>query len=133
MWPRFALIAVCGCLAMVGCGASDRAADAAAVTERFYAALDAGDGRAACEALAEETRSQLEQEEGAPCEQAIVELQLPAGAMAVKASVFVTTASVSLAEGGRTFLDEFDDGWRVSAAGCTPASPDQPYDCELEG
>jgi hypothetical protein len=54
-------------------------------------------------------------------------------ATALKASVYVTTASVSLARGGRTFLDEFDDGWKLSAAGCVASAPDLPYDCELEG
>ncbi|MGH2715404.1 MAG: hypothetical protein ACRDM7_16230 [Thermoleophilaceae bacterium] len=44
----------------------------------------------------------------------------------------MTTASVRLAEGGTTFLDEASDGWKVSAAGCEPTAPNLPYDCELE-
>ena len=32
------------------------------------------------------------------------------------------------------FLALFDDGWRVTAAGCTRlAGPAEPYDCDVEG
>jgi hypothetical protein len=116
-----------------GCGPEDRATDAAAVAEGFHGALELGDAPDACAALAEDTRSKLEQQEQAPCEEAILELELPRGATAAETSVYVTTASVSLTEGGKTFLDESASGWKVSAAGCTRAASDLPYDCELEG
>lgn len=36
--------------------------------------------------------------------------------------------------GGATlFLARFDDGWRVTAAGCEPRGKDLPYDCTIEG
>jgi hypothetical protein len=44
-------------LAAAGCGACDRESDAAAVAERFHAALERGDGEAACAELSEETAS----------------------------------------------------------------------------
>ena len=31
------------------------------------------------------------------------------------------------------FLARFDEGWRVTAAGCEPRGEDLPYDCEVEG
>lgn len=31
------------------------------------------------------------------------------------------------------FLARFDEGWRVTAAGCEPTGEDLPYDCEVEG
>jgi hypothetical protein len=127
------LSVICAVAALAGCGASDRATDATAVAERFHSALAQRDGAGACEALAEETRKKLEQQEQAACAEAILDLDLPEAAPAGEASVYVTTASVSLAAGGRTFLDESDDGWKVSASGCTPTTPDLPYDCELEG
>ena len=130
---RALALLLAGSLAVAGCGPEERAPDVAAAAERFHAALERGDGRGACESLAPETRSKLEQQAKAPCEEAILELDLPQGATPAKASVYVTTASISLAEGGRTFLDEFGDGWRVSAAGCAPTAPDLLYDCELEG
>jgi hypothetical protein len=116
-----------------GCGASDRAPDAAAVAERFQTAVESDDGKAACAELSEEAASKLEQQEGAPCEEAILRLELPTGADAAKTRVYVTSASVSLAEGGTLFLNEASDGWEVAAAGCRPTAPELPFDCELEG
>jgi hypothetical protein len=115
-----------------GCGSTDRAPDASEVAERFHSALADRDGQAACAELSEETSSKLEQQEDAPCEQAILELELPRGGAAAETNVYVTTASVILAQGGTTFLDEGADGWTVSAAGCRRTAPDLPYDCELE-
>jgi hypothetical protein len=126
------LFVALGCIA-AGCGASDRAPDVAGTAERFHAALEARDAEVACQLLAPETQRKLEQQEAALCEEAILALELPEGARAVTTSVHMTSASVALAEGGSTFLDEFDDGWKVSAAGCTPGGPDLPYECELEG
>jgi hypothetical protein len=116
-----------------GCGTTERAPDAEAVAERFHAALEQRDGEAACSELSEETASKLEQQEGTPCEEAVLRLELPRGGTAAETSVYITTASVLLAEGGTTFLDEGSDGWKVSAAGCEPTAPDLPQECELEG
>jgi hypothetical protein len=122
------LVAVAG-----GCGVSEREADVAAVAERFYAAIAERDGEAACAELSEETASKLERQESAPCADAVLSLELPGGGEAAATGVWVRSASVDLADGGTTFLDEGPDGWKVSAAGCTPTAPDQPYDCVLEG
>jgi hypothetical protein len=119
-------------LAAAGCGTAGREADAAAVAERFHAALERGDGRAACDELSEETAAKLEQQEKKPCEAAILTLELPRGGSVADTRVYVTDALTTLAEGGTDFLDETRDGWRVSATGCRPTAPSQPYDCELE-
>jgi hypothetical protein len=120
-------------LAAAGCGATDRAPDAAAVAERFHAALEEEDGAAACAELSEQTASKLEQRSESSCQEAVLSLDLPRGGTAADTDVYVTSASVTLAEGGTAFLDEGSDGWKVSAAGCTPTAPDLPYDCVLEG
>jgi hypothetical protein len=120
-------------LAAAGCGASERKSDAEAVAERFHTAVAQEDGSAACAELSEETASKLEQQADMPCERGVLELELPAGGAASETSVYITSASVSFAEGGTTFLDEGARGWEVSAAGCTPTAPNLPYDCELEG
>ena len=122
------------CVALAGCGTSARDTDAAGVSDRFHAALDDGDGAAACRELTSETRKKLERDEGKACGEAILGLDLPAGATAARAKVYVTTAFVEL-EGpaSAVFLDEGPDGWKISAAGCSPGAPDQPFDCELEG
>jgi hypothetical protein len=130
---RIATVACLLALAVIGCGAGERERDAAVVAERFHAALEEGDGPAACELLAEETASKLEQEEKKPCDEAILALDLPAGGNVAEARVEITSATAALDEGGTDFLDEGPDGWRVSAAGCVPTAPDQPYYCELEG
>jgi hypothetical protein len=126
---------LCACalvLTFTGCGSANRERDAAAVAERFHAAIDAGDGEAACAELNPETASKLEQQEQRPCAEAIVTLELPRGASVADARVYVTSAFARLAEGGADFLDESSEGWWLSAAGCEPSEPDQPYDCELE-
>jgi hypothetical protein len=116
-----------------GCGASDRAPDAAGVVERFQTALGSRDGKSACAQLSEETARKLQQQERRPCEQAILDLQLPTGGAVARTSVYVTSAYVSLAEGPTLFLDEAPEGWEISAAGCRASAPEMPYDCELEG
>ncbi|HEX6582752.1 MAG TPA: hypothetical protein VF056_04045 [Thermoleophilaceae bacterium] len=132
MRPRAASLACLLVLALTGCGTADREDDAAAVAERFHSALEAGDGKAACAELNPETASTLERQEQKPCEEAILRLELPKGGSVADSRVYVTSAFAKLAEGGSDFLDEGPRGWRVSAAGCEPTAPSQPYDCELE-
>jgi hypothetical protein len=121
------------CVTAAGCGTGDRERDAAAVAERLSAALERDDGAAACEELSAAAVSAVEQQESAPCADAILRLDLPRGAVAGKSRVYLRSASVELAGGGATFLNEGPAGWKVSAAGCTPTGPGQPYECELEG
>jgi hypothetical protein len=127
-----AAIAVLAVTLSAGCGASDRAPDATAAAQRFQTALEARDGQAACAQLSEETASNLEQQEQAPCEEAILAIELPAGGSARRASVYVTSASVAVDRGGTLFLNEAPGGWEVSAAGCRPTAPELPLDCALE-
>jgi hypothetical protein len=129
-FPPLAVLLVC---MSAGCGASERASDAAVVAERFHSAIGERDGVAACSELSEETATRLEQQEQKPCEEAVLSLDLTAGARVAETSVYVTSASVALAEGGTLFLDEAARGWEVSAAGCSPTGPELPYDCELGG
>ena len=133
MGPKVAAAACLLALAVAGCGTGERAEDAAAVTERFHAALEAGDGQAACDELSEETASKLEQQEQKPCEEAILGLELPKGGSVADSRVEITSAVTMLADGDSDFLDEGPDGWKIAAAGCVPTLPDQPYECELEG
>jgi hypothetical protein len=128
------LVAACLLALLVGaCGTTDRETDAAAVTERFHAALEARDGQAACDELSEETASKLEQQEQKPCEEAILGLELPKGGTVAVRRVEVLNASMGLSQGGTDFLSEGPEGWKISAAGCEPTAPEQPYECKLEG
>ena len=58
--PKAAVPACLVALALAGCGAGDRGKDVAAVAQRFHAALEAGDGQAACDQLSQDTASKLE-------------------------------------------------------------------------
>jgi hypothetical protein len=130
---KLALAACLLVLPLAACGTASREHDAAAVAERFQAALQSKDAKAACAELSEETASKLEQQEKKPCEQAILGLELPKGGSVAFTEIEVTSAYVRLAEGGADFLDEGPEGWSISAAGCKPTAPEQPYECELEG
>jgi hypothetical protein len=64
----------------------------------------------------------------------VTELEL-AGGSVVQAHVYVLNAMVELSSGEAAFLDQGEEGWRLSAIGCTPVGgkpADRPYDCELE-
>lgn len=132
MRPAAASLVCLLALVLAGCGTADREDDATAVAQRFHAALESGDGQAACDELNEETAAKLEQQEKKPCQAAILSLDLPKDGSVANTRVYVTSAFATLTEGGSDFLDEGPDGWRVSAAGCEPTAPSQPYDCELE-
>ena len=120
--------------AVGGCGRADDRDTVRAVTERFFAALEAGDGQAACAQLSTDTRAQLERQEQGECREAIAGLRLEAGSP-TRVQVFVTNAKADLSSGETAFLDQGAQGWRLAAIGCTPRAgkpADHPYDCELE-
>jgi len=130
--PRVVALACVLVLAVAGCGTGARSDDAAAVSERFHAALESGDGQAACDELSEETASKLEQEEKKPCEKAVLEVEIPKGGTVTVNGVEMRSAYIGVAQGSTDFLDEGPEGWEVSAAGCRATTPDHPYECELE-
>lgn len=132
MGPKPAVFACLLALPLAACGTASRERDTAAVVERFHAALESGDGQAACRELSEQTTSKLEQQEQKPCEQAILDMKLTKGGTAGFEAVDMGSAFVSLAQGSADFLNEGPEGWRISATGCEPTAPEQPYDCELE-
>ncbi len=115
------------------CGTADREADVIAAADGFHAALEERDGAGACAHLTADTAATVEREEKRPCSEAILDLELPAGARAAGAEVYVTSGYADLRGSGPAFLDQGPDGWRIAAAGCSPSSPDRPYDCELGG
>jgi hypothetical protein len=117
-------------LAAAGCGTDTSERDARTSVERFYAAFEAGDGGGACRQLSEEASSTLQKSEEKPCEEAVLSLELTPSA-AADATVWVTSAQVSLEGGDTVFLDQIGGDWRISAVGCQPR-PGQPYECELE-
>ena len=65
------------------------------------------------------------------CEQAVGDLDLPAGGAVGAVQLWSDEAQVK-AGADTLFLVRLTGGWRVNAAGCSPRG-DRPYDCELEG
>jgi hypothetical protein len=117
-------------LAMAGCG-QPHDEDVEAVAQRFYDAYSAKHGGTACSQLAPETRSELEQSSGKPCEEAVTEEDVPTVSDLVDVRVYGTQAEVKW-NGDTTFLAQFPGGWKVIAAACTP-QPSGPYDCTISG
>ena len=120
-------------VALAGCGRAGDRADVRAVTDRFFAAVESGDGEQACEQLSPDTRAELESQEQRDCRDAITELQLDGGSV-TGVDVFVLNAVVDLSSGEAAFLSDGKEGWRLSAIGCRDQGKpsDRPYDCELE-
>lgn len=119
------------CFAASGCATvGERAGAAEAAARSFERALTASDGVRMCDALAPATREELEAE--APCGRALAALRLPpAAGTAERVDVYGSQARVVFAQDS-VFLASFPDGWRVTAAGCTPRRG-RPYQCQLKG
>lgn len=125
-----ALLVVCAALA-AGCGRGDDERAVTAVSERFLAAVERGDGETACAQLAAPVAEALAQDEQQSCAQAAAGLPLDASAVRA-ARVYAVSAKVELADGDSVFLQLTRSGWRIAAAGCTPGPGDEPYHCEVE-
>lgn len=126
-WPAvFAILALTGCTGQ-GSVEGDPAADTA---ERFARAVTA-DSATACALLAPQTRVELEGEDG-PCAQSLPGREVPDDAGSVREVKVYGKDAVAYLERDTVFLARFDDGWRVTAAGCTP-NGDRPYDCDVKG
>jgi hypothetical protein len=120
-------------LGLAGCGRAGDREDVRAVADRFFAAVESGDGEQACEQLSPATRAELESQEQRDCRDAVTELQLGGGSVTA-VDVFILNAVVELSSGETAFLSDGEEGWRLSAIGCqSQGKPsDRPYDCELE-
>lgn len=101
------------------------------VATRFLAAASsAPDG--ACAFLAPATVETL-QSDGEDCASAMQEVA-PDGDPTSEPEVEVYGREAMVRWDGQTlFLSRFDDGWRVTAAGCESRGDDLPYDCTVEG
>ena len=115
-------------LLVTGCGPAPTAP--AEITGQLYAAIAHRDAAAACASLAAATRSALEHEEQAPCQDAILEQGVPNASGTATAKVYGSMAQVAYTN-ETVFLSRYSDGWRVTAAGCTPMGHDRPYECAL--
>lgn len=127
-------IVLIACLAAAGCGQSEDRRQVRDVAEAFAGAVQAGDGAAACALLSRFAAEEVESQERAPCEQAILSLDLPDDPVE-HVRVYITSAQVEQAGGAYAYLDRARDGWRLTAVGCTfeDGKPrDRPATCEVQ-
>ncbi|MFD6075819.1 hypothetical protein ACFWG5_09605 [Streptomyces hydrogenans] len=99
----------------------------------FQTALSEADSGRACALLAPQTRQEVASDAG-DCAKGPAQEQPPiaAGDAAdAVAEVHGRQAMVRLS-GDALFLSQFDAGWKVVAAGCTPR-PDTPFDRKVKG
>lgn len=119
-------------LGLAGCGAPVERQEAGAAADRFEADVQA-DPAAACALLAPRTLESV-QKDGPACAQALPGDDLPTPGPRGDVSVAGHSAQVRYAK-DTVFLALFDQGWKVTAVGCTRTSDDPatPYDCAIEG
>ncbi len=119
--------------AVTACGAPQsetRAAEATATG--FLEAYQAQDGARACALIAPETRVQVQEQEQKPCEQAVLAVDLPDLGTVDRTEVY-SGEGVVVTSQQVLFVSRFHpEGWRVTAAGCTPRG-EKPHDCEVQG
>ena len=104
------------------------------VVERFYDAVRADDGDAACEQLGDSLRRQVESQTGRPCRAAITRFDYEGGEV-VSAEVYVVNAKIDLRSGESAFLAQEPGGWKLSAIACMAEEgkpADRPFECEAE-
>ncbi|WP_262849665.1 hypothetical protein [Mumia quercus] len=123
---------------LAACGAS-QVAPARSVAQRFHQALATGDGAAACTLLSIRTRAELETSAQAPCEEAVLAEDVPEVLdRTAGVHVFGVMAQVTFDVPGdeppeTVFLSRYDEGWRVTSAGCVETTAATPYDCPVSG
>jgi hypothetical protein len=116
---------------LTGCApavASPSAAAPASVVGQFSDALRQRDGAAACALLSARTREDV----GPSCAEQVLTLALtlrtgPPGATEVWGDAARVRA------GDTVFLSAYDQGWRITGAGCERRGQDLPYRCALGG
>jgi hypothetical protein len=133
MWRRLWLLGFLASATTIGgcAGLGPDTAGAAGAAEAFHAAAARGDGSAACAQLSVRVADELEQSAGTRCEQAVLAADLPDAGQVHEVQVWGGRGLVVL-DHDIVFVAEFDSGWRVTAAGCSPRQ-DRPYDCTVKG
>ena len=112
-------------LLLAGCAGMQRPE-----VERVAADFATGDPATRCALLAPAALAALENDEATACTEAVADL-VPRGGDVQQVEVWGDEAQVRTAD-DTLFLTRTGAGWKVIAAGCTPAG-DAPYNCRLEG
>lgn len=104
---------------------------AAAAAQDFHRATAGRDGAGACARLSVRAAHELERSEGEPCAQAVLSADVPDASDVRDVQVWGARGLVVL-DHDAVFVSQFDAGWRVVAAGCSPRK-DRPYECTVKG
>ena len=120
-----------GLAVLAGCGADVEREEVGRAAATFLADASA-DPAAACALLAPRTLEALESDGG--CAASLRDAGLTEPSTPARVDIAGHSAQARY-PGDTVFLALFDDGWRVTAAGCSRTSPDTsvPYDCAVEG
>jgi len=110
-------------LGLAACGTRARENGAAAVAERFVAAVSGRDGATACGLLTQQARESVSGATDVTCADGVLNAH-EQGSTVGQAEVRIGADVI--------FLLHLDSGWFVSAAGCTPR-PSAPYQCDVDG
>ena len=124
--PGTAAVVLAGLVVALLTGCGDLSAGEVEDLASTFARAD--DPAARCGLLASTTLAAVQQD--GPCEDVLAELPVGSGDV-TGIEVWGEEAQVRLSD-DTLFLTRTADGWRVSAAACTPQGPDLPYDCEVE-
>lgn len=118
--------------ALGGCSAQGSSqTDAAGAAAVRFSSIARSDAKTACSLLAPQTVSELQKGSGT-CARGLEDADPPAGGRLQDVEVYGLDAIARL-DADTVFLARFDNGWRVTAAGCTPPPSDGPYDCDIKG
>ena len=124
---RLLLVATLG---LTACGTRARENGAAAVAERFVAAVSGRDGATACGLLTQQARESVSGATDVTCADGVLNGH-EQGSTVGQVEVWGDAAEVRIGA-DVIFLLHLDSGWFVSAAGCTPR-PSAPYQCDVDG
>jgi hypothetical protein len=124
---RAAAVWAAGAVLLTGCSSASQP-EVEQVASTFED--PSGDPGERCDLLAPATLAAFEQDESAPCTDAIQDLSLDGGGVE-SVEIWGGDAQVTLS-GDTVFLTETSAGWRITAAACAPRA-EAPYDCEVEG
>jgi hypothetical protein len=117
-------------LVLSGCAASPQRADVSTAAESFVAALERGDGAAACKLLSPRAAESAPGATDASCADAVKSVQ-ENGHTADSVQVWGAAAQVHIGN-DVLFLQRLSGHWLVSAAGCQQ-QPVGPYSCKVSG
>jgi len=131
-WLTFVGAALLTLVSLTGCaGRGSIENDAVSTTAASFLHSAAPEPEQACDLLAPATLENLERD-GEVCTEVVPDVGVPP----MSADVFdveVYGRDAMFRSGDATvFLARFDDGWRITAAGCTPRGKGLPYECSIE-